>query len=94
MADKLNDEKVVDPAIQEALNNSSGNSKPQVNTGPNFRYADPACTGIAYYSETNNAAVHPVSVCKNCGATLGPVEKDRFIPLTQNEKEQLKASEK
>ena len=56
-----------------------------------FRYVDPACSGIAYYTDTDQTDTHIQPTCKNCGSALGTVIPENFIPLTENEKEQLEA---
>lgn len=57
--------------------------------GYTHRYVDPACTGIAYYSQGLHGTEHPVANCKNCGAPLGQVNIANFIVLTEDEKQAL-----
>lgn len=54
-----------------------------------YRYVCPACTNVAYYAVVVSDE-HPVSVCKNCGNSLGEVDQSSFVPLTEDQKQSLK----
>lgn len=66
---------------------------PAATSGSQYRYLDEACSGIAYYAESE-ITEHKQGFCNNCGATLSSFRAQNLIPLTENEKEQLAALEK
>lgn len=85
----MDDEKlIVDEEEEEELNDEEDEKK-TVKGDLHYRYVCPACTGNAYYAE-DILEEHLQSNCRNCGAGLGGVEKESFIPLTDDQKESLR----
>lgn len=81
--DLINEKKSVEEQKEEV----------RVSHEPQYRYMCPACTGIAFYA-ANIGDQPEVAVCRNCGKGFSLVTTDRYIPLTDNEKEQLAALNK
>lgn len=55
----------------------------------NYRYQCEACTNIAFYA--NSKLGSTPDVCQNCGTSINRVLEERFIALTEEEKDSLKA---
>lgn len=60
----------------------------QKTDGPQYRYQCEACSNIAFYANTKSDMA---GQCQNCGMQIRGIFDDRFIPLTQEEKDSLKA---